>query len=548
MEFQPGDRINVIDFDACWAVGANVPRDQGDILGTVVSKYDNKGYTVNLDYREEPEGVASWWLPTNAIALLEPEPFIKEGDNEEVLVQELKHLVAQQEALAVIDGKYYNLTLNPIGKASEISDQLLRIAAQRIQEVVKDSRIKVQRAEEEAKKVLQLPNISKKQAQEGFIVYKSSWKGIGIFMPMHYAPKFLGRPEDFTKGRDFFILSEENQERLRMELFLNIEFDSNRQCQTVQLRRKDFTEFKQYNGNCKGQLGSPKSPEFDNLLAYRDRAEKTYEGIHLSHREYDAPEEKDNLPTWAELGVGKKVTTQVNAWKGKPIAEEPQGELKIGSLVKVGEKYQHDFLKGAIGKIVKRHMKDKWFGVEFLDIHIELHNLDGFLKENDGFWIEEEHLKLMPKGIRRTHLGAVKEPVGAAPRKPWHVDMLKAKGEEVVEIFDFPDKNNLELLNLDDKALKFPNGIDEPCKICGLGWGGHAHAVCSKRLTKLRNLPKPADEAIAKFGLLSKLDFTHEELGTLCKVCGERLGHHHFGSHKGEVACPEEFAKGRRPK
>jgi len=548
LEFQPGDRVKVIDFDACWAVGANVPKDTGDILGTIVHKYDNRGYIVNLDYREEPEGTGGWWLPTKAIALLEPEPILPEGAEEEHLVQELKHLVAQQEALAVIDGKYYNLTLNPIGKASEISDQLLRIAALRIQEVVKDSRIKVKRAEEEAKKVLQLPDLSKRQAQEGYVVYKSSWKGIGIFMPMHYAPKFLGRPEDFTKGKDFFILSEENQERLRLELLLNIEFDSEGRYQTVQLCRKDFTEFKQYNGHCKGQLGSPKSPEFNNLLAYRDMAEKTYEGIHLSHRGYDAPEEGDNLPTWAELDVGKKATTQVNAWKGKPIAEEPQGEVKIGSIVEVKEKHHHAFLIGAVGKVVKRHKAKDWYGVEFLDSHIELHNLDGFLKENRGFWIEEEYLKLIPKGTRRTHLRAVKEPVGAAPRKPWHVDMLKAKGEEVVELFDFPDKNNLELLNLDDKALKFPNGIDKPCKICGKGWGEHALAVCDQRLQELSDLPKPADEAIAKFGLPSKLYYTHEELGILCKVCGKRLGEHCFGSHKGEVACPEEFAKGRRPK
>lgn len=548
MEFNPGDRIKVIDIEACHREYANIPINIGDVLGTILSRYENRGWQIHFDYDKHHDlNVPTYYVPDGSIALLEPAIPLPDLEDEEFLTKELKNLISKQETIAVIDGKFYSLTLQENKEVTAISNKLMKVAAQRIQEISMQARVEVQNEKNKIAKIIKLPEITKEAVQKGFRVYKNHVDGVGFFLPMKYAPKYMGKPEEFKAGTPVWEISKENQARMLLDILLNIEFDSPNHCCQVELYRQDFTRFRQYNGGCKGTLGYPRSCEMDELIAYRDKAEKTYEGLHTSHRGHDEPEAKDNMPTWIELWGSKIKIDKVHAWKVEAKKAEP-GEYAIGAKVKVTKKDIAPFAYGMVGTIVAQNNNGAHWGVEFLDTHRSLHKLDGIIKEYKGCWFTKDQIKPVPLTTRRTHFKILPpaKPEAAPPaRKGWHLKDFKEAAAPIA--VEFPDRDNLDLLNKEDLALKFPdgNGEEKLCRVCGEKWRVHTGSVCIRRIKELE--AAPVDESIAKFGIPSKeVRLEHHEIA--CSRCAERLGSHFFGNDIGDVVCPDEYKNGRRAK
>ena len=323
---------------------------------------------------------------------------------EQELAEELTKLVEANHKVALLDGHFYTLILSPLDKADALTKRILQVASNRIVKIKEVARQEVAQAKYEASLKVEMPLVSLEDLKKGVWVYRDEDR-IGFVLPFHYAPKFIGLPEDVRKGQDVIELCEEHKKRLKQDILLRVDTGGRAEI----IHPKTYQYFRNYNGTCLGQGGAPHVENLQDAIEYRNKMELVYGGIHALHE--GRREEPEDFPTWAELKEKGIRTKVVNGWGGEKAIQEKEdkeekveGQIQVGSMVKVLAEHDGVPLEGVIGKVVTQPAHEGVWGVEFLGEDVRFHNLDGACPDRHGFWIPVEKLQLVPAGTRRTHM------------------------------------------------------------------------------------------------------------------------------------------------
>ena len=358
------------------------------------------------------------------IIVTNPKAVISQDDDEEAVIEKLT-LAVKAEPVAFMDGKYYTLQLQENKTADELSERLIKLASDKIVEGKKSADRAIKKAQQEAHSKLLLPAISLKDIQEGVRVYKNKGNGLGVLLPFKFRPKYIGAPGDISGGKEVKVINAKTQAKLAHDILYQAEFHANGEPSSIELVRPDtLSIFDQYNGNCQGSVGLPKTVSWADIISHRDRAEHVYEGIHISHRDRDNPR---GLPSWDDLLKNCTRKNNIGRWqKNKAKGDElVEGELAVGRIVKILDFYEnlpkkYVGVKAKIVRLIDVNSPAPAVGVEFLEREAQFHSSANTGKQGFCYNITINKVELQPIGAVRSRV-ANKEGVGGRdkPRKPF---------------------------------------------------------------------------------------------------------------------------------
>ena len=535
-KWEDGVPINIGDQVIIIVEGEYYPKGT---QGTVAGFYNSSGTLyVGVDFGYvQPDRHNLYGLITEPHGLFFPSRKLQcisaIGDDEESkIMQSILDEAKTEPKVALIDGKVFTLTLSPRQNSDELIGALMRSVAKRVSVIRREANDKVIVLEQKAKEMFALPEIRFDDVKRGMQVYKEL-NTIHYVVPLHYAPKFIGRERDRAITKQ---ISDEHIKLLEQDVLMDITVRQTGQVYGVGTMKKDYTPFNHYHGSGRDCVGTIHTPEIKSLLdiwSLRDTYQKTLDIVNVGGVLQDAPV---GMPHIAELH--RKATTKItDGWS----AGNAPGEIVVGSSVYVLE--PQDGLQAVVGLVGKvTGVAGNLAYVEFLIADDMMHNCHRTCEDKHGWEFQKSKLILMPEGTRRTRIAqpvptTTTETPLTSPTPPVALD------EEGTRNF------NARMESYAKYSTREPSPSTSICSRCREVFGehyGNNGEICPDEFRVVVRVPIPwirnaslptdlieeTDEMKAyKFGSVSA---TLEETGynPLCRVCG-----HSWTVHSG-TCCP----------
>ena len=434
-----GDRVELL-------LDYNFPKGS---IGTIITLSSEESYDFGVEFDVEttrghslndflPRGsTRGYWVNSPQVRLIAPEK------DEETTIRNLLDEAKAEPKIAFIDGKFYALELKPKAMADEITNKLMSSVAIRVSKIRQEAQQKVDLAERKLRDTFVMPEVTLEDIRKGMSVCKQEGKYLAYFVPLHYAPKFLGEREQVTRQ-----ICEEHRKVLEHDILLKVVIKQEGAIAQVGTLESNSETFYHYHGNKENCLGTAITEHIEkpaDVFTFRERLQKTLEIVNLSSLYDDKPH---GLPTAKELEE-KSTKLPTDDFIEPPII------IPLGVVVKVLKGHDGSTLVGLIGKVVCERITDGVVGVEFLERIHHGHDCNGTGKPGHCWNFPVAKLEVMPPGARRNRLVVT-------PKTTTWEDEEFAKDEE----------NTPE----DEEFAKFGenNGsMDSICARCGERRGSH---------------------------------------------------------------------------